>query len=426
MAIHTDKGSIEKNDPRRIRSKYAAKKALAAAQGLTEEADNQEVETTAEEIKQTLVPPWEMEVSGYWKKVNPLFVESIKKWMKQNNMAELPWLQEGDMESVVMTMYCRALPKEIDRLALLKEKNSKFEKVNALHLPSTGNAVEDIVIMLKKHFSEKVTIEQVTHLLESFSSKLGKSHKLHFEINEWAKCYNAGVMHYLLTNYITFATTGVFGDNEVVVTIINGIVESFYTTVFRLDENGNIESFVVLPEELKTLVFKTFEECFVEEFSPLMEEIKTLRNQEAQATEQQPEVQKENIVSQQATVQQHPAATNGAAEAAIAALITKIDTQNATFEARAASIDAQVKALEANLTDHVTKQTAVNADLLARVAVLEAKKPEVVHVSSGRKAESVFGETMDGVATMVGYGTLGALTGYAVAKGLGMLFNDTE
>jgi hypothetical protein len=33
---------------------------------------------------------------------------------------------------------------------------------------------------------------------------------------------------------------------------------------------------------------------------------------------------------------------------------------------------------------------------------------------------------MDGVATMVGYGTLGALTGYAVAKGLGMLFNDTE
>lgn len=425
MAIHTDKGVIEKHDPRRIRSKYAAKKAHEHANSLTSPddlEDNKAVEEPA------FVPPWEMEISEYWKKINPVFVESIKKWMKANNMLDLPWLQEGDMESVVMSMYCSSLPKDIDRLALLKEKNSKFEKVNALHLPSTGNAAEDIVIMLKKHFSEKVTIEQVTHLFESFSSKLGKSHKLHFEINEWAKCYNAGVMHYLLTNYITFATTGVFGDNEVVVTIINGIVESLYTTVFRLDENGNIESFVVLPEELKTLVFKTFEECFVEEFSPLMEEIKTLRNQEAQAAEQQPEVQKENIVSQQATVQQHPAATNGAAEAAIAALITKIDTQNATFEARAASIDAQVKALEANLTDHVTKQTAVNADLLARVAVLEAKKPEVVHVSSGgRKVESVFGETMDGVATMVGYGTLGALTGYAVAKGLGILFsNDTE
>lgn len=423
MAIHTDKGSIEKNDPRRIRSKYAAKKALAAVQGLTEEADNQEVETMAEEMKQTFVPPWEMEVSEFWKKVNPVFVESIKKWMKANNMLELPWLQEGDMESVVMSMYCSSLPKDIDRLALLKEKNSKFEKVNALHLPSTGNAAEDIVIMLKKHFSEKVTIEQVTHLFESFSSKLGKSHKLHFEINEWAKCYNAGVMHYLLTNYITFATTGVFGDNEVVVTIINGIIESLYTTVFRLDENGNVESFVALPEELKTLVFKTFEESFVEEFSPLMEEIKTLRNQEAQATEQQPEVQKENIVTNQAT---NIPVTTTATEAAIADLMAKVDAQNVTFEARAASIDAQVKALEANLTDHVTKQTAVNADLLARVAVLEAKKPEVVHVSSGRKAESVFGETMDGVATMVGYGTLGALTGYAVAKGLGMLFNDTE
>lgn len=426
MAIHTDKGVIEKHDPRRTRSKYAAKKALEAARDELKEASSLEANKAVEEEKPAFIPPWEMEVGGYWKNVNPVFIESIKKWMKANNMVELPWLQEGDMESVVMSMYCFSLPNDIDRVALLEEKRKRFEKVDALHQPTTGVAVGDITIFLKKHLTEKVTVDNVTRTLESFSKKLGKTQKLHFDLNEWAKCYNAGVMHYLLTNYLSFAALGVFGDNEVVTTIVNAIVESFYTTVFRLDENGNIESFVVLPEELKTLVFKTFEECFVEEFSPLMEEIKTLRNQEARATEQQPEVQKENIVTQQATVQQVNT-TATAAEAAIAALIAKVDAQNVTFEARAASIDAQVKALEANLTDHVTKQTAVNADLLARVAVLEAKKPEVVHVGSGgRKVESVFGETMDGVATMVGYGTLGALTGYAVAKGLGMLFNDTE
>ena len=421
MAIHTDKGSIEKNDPRRIRSKYAAKKALAAAQGLTEEADNQEVETMAEEMKQTFVPPWEMEVSGYWKKVNPVFVETIKNWMKANNMVELPWLQEGDMESVVMSMYCSSLPNDIDRAALLEEKRKRFEKVDALHQPTTGVAVGDITIFLKKHLTEKVTTEQVTHLLENFSTKLGKSQKLHFDLNEWVKCYNAGVMHYLITNYLSFAALGVFGDIEVVTTIVNAIVESLYTTVFRLDANGSIESFVELPSELKTLVFKTFEECFVEEFSPLLKEIKTLHNQ-AQATEQQPEVQKETM--SQATITTNTAT---AAEAAIAALITKVDTQNIAFETRVTAIDEQIKTLNASLSDHVAKQTAVNTELTARITALEAKKPEVVHVSSGgRKVESVFGETMDGVATMVGYGTLGALTGYAVAKGLGMLFNDTE